>query len=172
MNTNLKYKVYKGGYIVYEDGTIIGSKGKKLKPKNNGHGYYNIAIYINSTAKYEYIHRIVAKCFIPNPENKMFVNHINGNKKDNRAINLEWCTKSENVRHAYKSGLWDAQIRALKIRCSSDPKMDQSKKVLDTKTGEIYASAKIAAEANNINACTLRNRLNGRCINKTSLIYL
>ena len=50
-------------------------------------------------------HRIIAKCFIPNPYNKHDINHINGIKTDNRAENLEWSTRSENVIHAYKTGL-------------------------------------------------------------------
>jgi len=60
---------------------------------------------------------MVAITFIPNPENKYAVNHINCNKQDNRLENLEWCTPSENVRHAYNTGLcrpYDRKIKGFK----------------------------------------------------------
>lgn len=75
----------------------------------NGRGYANITLIKNGNKFKTVIHRLVAKAFIPNPENKPEVNHINGNKRDNRLDNLEWCTSSENRKHAFKIGLAKAR---------------------------------------------------------------
>lgn len=78
---------------------------KKLSCKRLGYPY--TMLYLNGKATWVNVHRVVAKTFIPNPENKPCVNHIDGNKANNKVSNLEWCTRSENTRHAFKTGLMD-----------------------------------------------------------------
>ena len=75
--------------------------GKILKPTIRNNGYYFVTIQ----RKQYMVHRLVAQTFIPNPENKPQVNHIDGNKKNNQVDNLEWCTAKENTIHAYSIGL-------------------------------------------------------------------
>lgn len=75
-------------------------KERILKPLIQNRGYYRVALYKNNKPKFESIHRIIAKLFIPNPENKSQVNHIDGDKSNNHSENLEWCTARENIDHA------------------------------------------------------------------------
>lgn len=78
----------------------INYKEKILVPLINEKGYCCVILYKNKKHKRFRIHRIVAAAFIPNPKNKPFVNHINGNPFDNRKLNLEWTTQKENIYHS------------------------------------------------------------------------
>ena len=77
-----------------------------LKPRTSKNGYLYVHLRFGNISKYVKIHRLVAEAFVLNEENKPCVNHIDGNKLNNYANNLEWVTISENTIHAMKMGLF------------------------------------------------------------------
>lgn len=106
------YEISSNGEIRSKDRTLtdkIGRtrswKGKILNPDIAPNGYYRVTFSINKKRKQFYVHRLIAKYFIPNPDNLPQVNHIDGNKLNNSLDNLEWVTAQDNVIHAYKNGL-------------------------------------------------------------------
>jgi len=111
---------YEGVYKVSNLGKLWRLKDNKQDYKNTQGRYQSVVLTKNKQATQFPLHRLVALMFIPNPDNKPFVNHKNGIKNDNRAINLEWCTQSENMKHAWSTGLYsneksDKQIENIKI---------------------------------------------------------
>ncbi len=67
---------------------------------SNGNGYLKVILYKNNIPKKYFIHRLIAEYFIPNPDNKPFVNHKDGSRDNNSIENLEWCNQSENTLHS------------------------------------------------------------------------
>ena len=97
---------YEGLYLVSKNGEVYSTRTQKfLKPSLNESGYLTVEFWKNYKRKREKVHRVVAMEFVDNPFSNKEVNHIDGNKKNNNAENLEWCTRSENIKHAYKMGL-------------------------------------------------------------------
>lgn len=95
-------------YTITERGDILSHKRqeqRKLKPDLNKEGYLRVVLSSNGETFRYSIHRLVAIHFIQNPENKPFVNHIDGNKQNNNVENLEWCDCSENTKHAFDNML-------------------------------------------------------------------
>lgn len=104
-----KIKDYEGLYEISNLGRIkrIYKNGKTriLKPSFNEWGYFQINLSKNNKTKNFKIHRLVACAFLDNKNNNLQVNHIDGNKQNNKINNLEFCSAKENIQHAIKIGL-------------------------------------------------------------------
>jgi hypothetical protein len=81
------------------------AKGRVLKQMLGKFGYLTVYLCNKKGKKRKPVHRLVAQSFILNPNNYLEINHKNGIKTDNRVGNLEWCTRSQNMKHAYINGL-------------------------------------------------------------------
>ena len=75
-------------------------KERLMNPTDNGNGYLIVSLKSNNNRNSRYVHRLVAELFVENPMDLPVVNHIDYNKKNNHADNLEWCTQRENISHS------------------------------------------------------------------------
>lgn len=98
--------------VMRKDGFATTVKESIKFPSIMNTGYYMITLYKNNIAKYCTMHRLLAIHFIPNPENKPYINHIDGSRDNNSLKNLEWCTQSENMQHAMRSGVMKEQFKS------------------------------------------------------------
>lgn len=179
--TNGSYSASNLGNVKSNDRQITNSlgvtkkyKGILLKFSRSGWGgYYFVQLSdINNKKFRECVHRIVARTFIPNPNNKPQVNHIDGDKLNNRLENLEWVTQSENMQHAYDIGLTNIKKGVLSPNYGKRGQGVQSKKVINLETGEIFLSCGQASEKTGIPRTTLVRWLTGISPNKSNLIYV
>ena len=109
---DLKIKVSDDGKIytldhsyLRKNGRLDNRKGKQLRPSVDKDGYERVVLTKDGIRKTYSVHKLVSLAFIPNPENKTTINHIDGNKRNNNVSNLEWATEKENQNHKWKNGL-------------------------------------------------------------------
>lgn len=162
-NLNWEYiPGYNKKYLFNKTGVLVSIKAngshKVIKPRTDRAGYATVRLFKDGKTSTCYLHRLIAQSFIPNPVNKSFINHKNGEKTDNWYENLEWVTHAENVQHAYKMELCKLESRQTPI--------------IDICSGKKFPSIKKAAEFNLIKYNTCKGYLNGSRPNPTCLRYL
>jgi hypothetical protein len=139
---------YDGNYAVTIDGKIISyvkyTEGKVLKPSLDTKKYYFVILYKNRKPKAHRVHRLIACAFLPKIEGKEMINHIDGNRVNNKITNLEWCTHKENMVHAVATGLKKPSALQKEVT-----RQRSKKRCVDLQTGIIYDSLKEACEATN-----------------------
>src|SRR5699024_8642417 len=99
-----------GLFLVFSNGRVFRQKNNKLAESSytktsRGKRYLKVTARRNGKQEHHYVHRLVAKAFVSNKNNKPQVNHIDGNSLNNNFDNLEWVTNQENINHAYENGL-------------------------------------------------------------------
>lgn len=132
-------------------------KSKILNPITTPKGYKRITISKDGEKKNFMIHRLVAQAFIPNPDNKPQINHIDGNKQNNNVTNLEWFTNGENQIHAWGTGLNKGSTGMFK-----GEKHRNAKSVVCKTTGEIFNYIKLASKIYGIDRSDISRCCNGK----------
>ena len=154
------------GYLVSKEGEVWSERSNKLLslfPDSNGYLLCNL--YRDGKRKLCKIHRLVALTFIPNPENKPQVNHIDGNKLNNHIDNLEWASAKENTNHAWNSGL----SKSISGSARTDSKLTEED-VLYIRTNYIPKSpdfgGRALAKKFNVVPSVISNVVNGKTYNE------
>lgn len=132
-------------------------KGILLKNIIDSDGYFIVSLRKNKTAKLKKVHRLVCEAFISNPENKPQVNHIDGNKQNNKLDNLEYCNASENQIHSIKFLGYRQSKETIEKRAKK-----QCKKVLCVELNKMFDSAKEASLWLGLNDHAITHYINGQ----------
>ena len=137
---------YKGKNQHKEFTTLKTFKGEMKKLTINQHGYYQIVLYKCGKKKNVLVHRLVAEAFLPNLENKLTVNHIDGNRLNDNVSNLEWATQQEQQDHAINVLGFKPTISK---KCRDRQKELHQRKVRRS-DGVIFNSIKEASQGNDL----------------------
>lgn len=140
-NKNTGWKVSNLGRCMRRDGSITTGI-------TTSDGYKQVRINYKTIR----VHRLVGEYFIPNPENKPKIDHINTNRVDNRVDNLRWCTQKENVNNPVSKEKYLKNVDILH--------KNKYKKVQCVETGEIFISAREASKKYNLGKCSVCNAAN------------
>jgi hypothetical protein len=157
---NTEVKISGTNYFVNRHGEVITynwrNAGRRavLKPATDKKGYRRVGLVVDGRLITRKVHRLVAKAFIKNVEDKPQVNHIDGNKANNRVENLEWVTQSENKRHSFSLGLEDnngsnnpfaklSEADVLRIRMDYDTKTKSTRELANEYNVHISTIRKI-----------------------------
>lgn len=146
---------------------------KIIKGEISKFGYHRVSLSKNGRYKKFHVHTIVALVFCPGWFKGAQPNHIDGNKLNNTPSNLEWITASENMKHAFRTGLHttNQKHRLILSKTHTGNNNCNAVKVIDTATGRMFGTIKEAADTIKINPSSLYNYLKGRNKNKTTLKY-
>lgn len=148
MNAMIDVKGFEGRYAISADGKVWSYLTHKfLKPFDNGHGYLLVCLCDSLGVKHmKRIHRLVAEAFIPNPEGKPDIDHINGDRGDNKSENLRWVTAAEN--NSRDSERKHVSRPRREVRC--------------VETGEVFKNQKEAADAIGITKQAISHCITGK----------
>ena len=147
-------------YIVSNTGRVRRERSTEDKIPRERKGYLSVDLYSDGKRKTKRVHRLVAETFLPNPDNKPEVNHIDGNKHNNDVSNLEWVNSKENCRHAWDNGLIKPSYG---MRGKKNPNAGRkSKPIRIVETGEIFEDLKSCEEAIDGNNRHINDCLRGR----------
>lgn len=140
------YEVSNTGFVKSLPRVKVNNKGKQitkeriLKFNDFNNGYLKVPLTNgNHIKRYYLVHRLVAEAFIDNPNNLPQVNHIDGNKENNHVSNLEWCTREDNIKHAYKMGLNPSRKKIIEYIDSLEDRIEKLEKIIESmsyKVGE------------------------------------